>query len=272
MLASAAGLRTRPVIMTPAGKYNATTAQHELLRAYTCLWRVAGARAVNGFPETLGACEWPGAAPGSAAYGSGYLLEYHPTRLRNDGRGAGFVLVTMDAGHRNPESFYLDESGAVRRAVGARATARSPVWVQQACLDFDGAIRKIEEYRTANPAAGYPARIEHYDPRPDASGDGVLRTLMMSPSDTIMTLSDGSIKMRSARDDRTLIYRRAGDGYTLSLFTPDSLPRSDATLVDDPRLDELRNFFRDPTGAVHVTGEQRPATIADPVRSLTNCD
>ena len=272
MLASATGMRTRPVMVASAGTYDVTTAQHELLHAYSCLRRVAGAKAVNGFPATLGACEWPGAAPGSAAYGSGYLLEYHPTRLRNDGRGAGFALVTMDAGHRNPESFYLDESGAVRRAVGARATGASPVWVQQACLDFDGVIHKIEEYRAANPTVGYPARIEHYDPRPDSSGDGVLRTLMMSPSDSIVTLSDGSIKMRSARADRALIYRRVGDGYTLSLFTPDSLPRPGATLMDDPGLDELRNFFRDSTGAVHVTGEQRPATVADPVRSLTICD
>jgi len=242
------------------------------LHAYTCLWRVAGPSAVRGFPATLGACEWPNAAPGSAAYGSGYLLEYHPTHRGNDNRALGFALVTIDAGHRNGESFYLDESGAVRRAVGERATPTSPVWVRTGCSDLEGVTRALEQYRTANPTVGYPVRIAHYDPTHDSSGDGVLRSLMMRPTDSITTLGDGSTEIGFAIGRRALIYRRVAGRYTLSLFTPDSLPPRDTTLMNDPRLDLLRNFFRDSTGNLHVTGEQRQATAVDPLRSVTSCD
>jgi hypothetical protein len=272
MLLASAGVRSHPLTVTRTGPYDPTTAQHELLHVYTCLWRVAGAGAVRGFPATLGGCEWPDAAPGSAAYGSGYQLEYHPIRIGNDNRALGFSLVTTDAGHRNGESFYLDESGTVRRAIGQRATATSPVWIQTGCSDLESVVRALEQYRSAHPAIGYPLRIGRYDPGRDSSGDGVLRSLMVRPADSITATGDGETTIGFGVSGRALIFHRFGDRYTLSLFTKDSLPLPGATLMDDPRLDRLRNFFQDSAGELHVTGEQRPATMADPVRSATTCN
>jgi hypothetical protein len=265
-------VRSHPLTVTRTGPYDPTTAQHELLHVYTCLWRVAGAGAVRGFPATLGGCQWPDAAPGSAAYGSGYQLEYHPIRIGNDNRALGFSLVTTDAGHRNGESFYLDESGTVRRAIGQRATATSPVWIQTGCSDLESVVRALEQYRSAHPAIGYPLRIGRYDPGRDSSGDGVLRSLMVRPADSITATGDGETTIGFGVSGRALIFHRLGDRYTLSLFTKDSLPLPGATLMDDPRLDRLRNFFQDSAGELHVTGEQRPATMADPVRSATTCN
>ena len=249
MFAAATGMRTRPLTVTPTGAYQFTTAQYELRHAYTCLWSAAGPGAIIGFPATLGECEWPDAAPGSAAYGSGYILQYHPTRRANDGRALGFSLVTIDAGHRNPESFYLDETGTVRRATGARATATSPVWVTEACADVQSLVRAA-----------------------DSSGGSFLGTMYTKRTDSLITLGDGSTETHYQMSGRGLIYRRLGNRYTLSLFTRDSLPRHDATMMADPRLDLLRNFFLDSAGVTHVTGELRPATTADPAVTLTRCE
>jgi hypothetical protein len=226
----------RPLTTARADQYSSETVQHELLHAYTCLWRAAGPGAVHGFPGTLGECQWPDAAPGSAAFGAHYALEYHPARRDSDGRARGFVLSTVDVVHRDPESFYLDESGAVRRTTGARATVASPVWFGTGCGDIQAQTHAIEEYRTANPAIGYPAQFAAH----------VL--------------------------GRTLIYRRVGNRFTLSLSTADSLPPADASLMNDPRLHLLRNFFRDTNGVTHATGELRPATMVDPVVSLDRCE
>lgn len=271
VLAAAVGVWTHPITLTRTGPYSDATVEQELLHAYSCLWRVAGPGATHGFPATLGGCLWHDAAPGSAAYGSGYLLEYHPTRSMNDGRALGFALVTIDAGHRNAESFYLDESGAVRRATGARATAMSPVWVNGGCIDLQTAIRAVEEYRTANPAVGYPLRIARYSDIPDSSRDGGLRSLWMRPSDSIIALPDGSTEVHYYAS-HALSYRRLGSRYTLSLFSPHSMRNDDASSSSESQLKLLRNFLRDSAGVIHATGEQRPATTADPALSLASCD
>jgi hypothetical protein len=261
-----------PLSEAPNEHYSTTTVQHELLHIYTCLWRRAGAIAVNGFPATIDACAWPDAAPGSAAYGSNYALEYQPARRRRDGRAAGFSLVTVDTIHRNAESFYVDETGAVRRATGTRATATSPVWFSTGCTDLEAEIGSLEEYRRMHPTIGYPARIGAYSDTPDSPHNPVLHSRRTRPSDSIAVLGDSSTAIRYRTLRRTLIYRRLGERYTLSLFTTDSLPPVDETLMDEPRLELLRNFFRDSAGVAHATGEQRPATSGDRPLSLARCE
>lgn len=259
VIGSVAALRSRTLTTPSVRPYSTTTVQHELLHVYVCLWQRPG------FPAKLdSACLSPAAAPGSAAYGSGYTLDYHP-------RPGGFVLVTSDAGHRPAESFWLDESGALRRSSGAPVTSSSPIWNADGCQLIANLARQLDEFRSKHPSIGYPDRLTPMPWPPDTTDDGVFRTTLFGHRDTVTVRSGGATEIRTW-NGRRVVYQATSGQYTVSVTATDSLRgANDSSLISDARLDLLRSYLRDPGGAIHVTGALRAATSSDPATTLSEC-
>ena len=259
VVGAAVAIRSDTFTGVRVAPYSTTTVQHELLHVYDCLWRQAPR-----FPARVDGCLAPSAAPGSTAYGSGYTLDYRV-------RPAGFGVLTTDVGHRDAESFWLDESGALRRSVGTPATSGSPIWNAAGCQLVTRLARELDDFRSKHPSIGYPDRITAMGWPPDTTDDGVFRTTAFGHRDTVTVRADGATEIRTW-DGRLVAYRPMRGGYTMSVAAADSLLAAhDSSLISDAHLDLLRSYFRDSEGRIHVTGALRAATLSDPVVSPIDC-
>jgi len=239
--------------------YSDEKAQSHVLRVYRCLWRIAGHRASNGFPSSEGSlralgsdCWDPTEAPGGAT-GSYYDFRYIPGPPAPDGRIRTFALMTRNRGFP-ARPIYLAEDGLMRRAQKGWASARSRYSDAVAAKFIPEFMASLDVYRTQHGA--YPSRIV-VPSGGAASARGEISLPQQLGVRSVTPGPDGASLLDLGTRTVTYVPHPSADGV-VTRFTLSYPARYDS-------LRDLRSYFIDEEGRIHATGENRPATAADPI-------
>lgn len=247
-------------------EYSQQAAEQHLVKVYTCLWKVGGAGAERGFPESeatlrqMGAECWdPVVGPDGSGYGTGYAFRYEPGPADASGviRSFGIATRKRAAPGAFADSRFLDETGITRQASegwATRKTERLESAMRSEVPEIMGALDAWHDLRGA-----YPARLISRM-RPDSAGadDMILHEQVFSSRD-VTNNADGSSTIENSRGPivYTPVFGSAGTGgaidYRISI-------RGDFRSVST-----MRSYVFGSDGRIHATGEPRDATEADPL-------
>jgi hypothetical protein len=244
-----------------------------------CLWRVAGAGAENGFPDSLQAIrnvsyhalqndgnKFPNRCIEVANQIGTYPfdIEYTPTGRDSTGRARGFTLRFVEqtrAGGR-PRVVWIDESGLRGRAVkNVNGKLDSAQTLPSSSLSTFLVIQQLIDDYAASNGGEYPVRVvPDYQFRDSASPPPGVLALDVGECSSFEHPSASCVE----RWDRSMVYapvlnpsglRRA---YTLTM-----LPESYYDNVEQQPV-ASRTHYRDPSGKLHSFGGWRAANEHDP--------
>lgn len=241
--------------------FSETTAQKHLAQVYRSLWRQAGPGAVNGFPasaEGIARDGWDETVlPGGSAYGTYFDWRYEPGPPEADGRIRSFLVAVKKRSRRRAftDSYSLDEKGTLRRSVEGWAGRDARVYYETN-TSLAALMAMCDAYHELHGC--YPRRLVMVRPPQAKPGE------MALPHNSY--IAPARIEYRPDGTSDVYRYNTGPAGFS---YRPQQGERPQAYTVNYPGersyTNNMRSYFTDEAGRVHVTPEPRDAHDGDPL-------